>query len=188
MSRAHSSTVGGTTQRRGSSRRGAIARSQQLLRWTFALVSVGCAVGLALLVPAQGRSAVVVVELVVSLVLGAAVAVTAERWNRARIVDLRHHDLLEGLRHTVLPDESPVASIDLRRRSRSVTPPSEHRLFGLCDCEHCAAGRPEVADGAVTASAAVPGRDHGGRRVIDLRTGAARQGRARLGARSTPTR
>ena len=188
MSRAHSSSVGGSTQRRGSSRRSAIARSRQLLRWTFALVSVACAVGLALLVPAQGRPPVVVAELVVSLVLGAAVAVTAERWNRARIVDLRHHDLLEGLRHTVLPGETQVASVDLRRGSRSVPPPSEHRLFGMCDCEHCAAGQPQVADDAVTGASATPRRDAPGRRVIDLRAGAARQGRARLGDRPTPTR
>ncbi len=165
-----------------------MARSQQLLRWTFALVSVACAVGVALLVPAQGRPTVVVAEVVVSLVLGAAVAVTVERWNRTRIVDLRHHDLLEGLRHGVLPDATPVATVDLRHGSRTATPTQEHRLFGLCECADCAAGRPEVADEAATAPLVSPGRDASGRRVIDLRTGSARQGRARLGTRSAPTR
>ena len=90
-------------------------------------------------------------------VLGAAVVVAAlvsfavERWNRSRIVDLRHNDLAESFRYGLIPRETelPDGSVrkELRTRRTESGPAVQHRLFGQCDCAECVSGvRPATVD------------------------------------------
>ena len=90
-------------------------------------------------------------------VLGAAAAVAAfvsfaaERWNRSRIVDLRHNDLAESFKYGLLPKEPelPEGAVrkELQTRRTESGPELQHRLFGHCHCAECVSGmRPATVD------------------------------------------
>ena len=117
----------------------------------FACLTV--VVGLVLLVtlPPSGSVAVATVELAAALLMAAVLALVFDRWNRSRIVDLRHNDLAESFRRGLIPREPELPEGAVRQRIRSVptgsAPAPQHRLFGQCDCAECASGvRPATVD------------------------------------------
>lgn len=176
------STQGERVRPRGSARR-AVARARR--RSAAAFVLVAGAVGGLFLVAVPGsteRSSLLPVALF-AMGAGALSAVVTERWSRSQFVDLRHHDLLEGLRRGPAPDVVDLTdgpTVASARTHAQDTGAGTHRLFGECACPDCADGRTPV-QGASSEGGATSVRS--ARQVVDLRSGAGRAGRVRLGQR-----
>ena len=134
--------------------------------------------------PPDGSIGLLVGELLLAGLVAGAVGVAVDRWNQARIVDLRHHDLFEGLRgaSSTAPAAGqpvdPATEVDLTVPAAAPAPSGQHQLFGNCSCADCVAGRPAPVD----LRADAVHRD-AGRSVVDLRTGSTRPRRGRLGQR-----
>ena len=114
---------------------------------TAALVSLV----LLLVAPPAGSIAELGAVLGAAVVAAALVSFAAERWNRSRIVDLRHNDLAESFRYGLIPREPelPEGAVrqGIRTRSAESGPVLQHRLFGQCDCAECVSGvRPATID------------------------------------------
>lgn len=106
---------------------------------------------LLLLLPPAGSTSVLLVELGAAVAAAAVLSLALERWNRSRIVDLRHNDLAESFKYGLLPKEPelPVGAVrkELRTRTTESGTSLQHRLFGQCDCAECVSGiRPATID------------------------------------------
>lgn len=176
---------GGQVRPRGSAQR-AVARARRRAFAAFA-ATVSTVLGVLVLVMAKPATpATVLVAVLVALLAGVAAAVVTDRWTRSRFVDLRHHDLLEGLRRGVVPDvvdlTTPNAQDPHPSDIHDEGPAPTHQLFGDCDCAACRDG----LSGTATPNVGRP-RPAPARQVIDLRSGARRAGRVRLGQRPDQT-
>ena len=97
-----------------------------------------------LLAPPTGSATGLGAVLGTAVVLAALLSFAVERWNRSRIVDLRHNDLAESFRYGLIPRETelPEGSVrkELRTRRTESGPALQHQLFGQCDCAECVSG------------------------------------------------
>jgi len=117
----------------------------------FVSASALISITLLALFPPAGSTSATLVNLAAALALAAALSLCVERWNRSRIVDLRHNDLAETFRYGLIAREPelPEGAVrqSIRARGEDSGPALQHRLFGQCDCAECASGvRPAAVD------------------------------------------